>query len=259
MMKFSKIFQTSLTAVFFLVATTFSNSGHAAARSGMAHWVGSGLAYSTLNHSLFVNPAAMVDSPKTSLQGLYQVDPEAIYGSAIFGLGDAGAGLQYQQNPAGDDGLAGGFAFRMNALSLGTSVFTDVGFDSTSVDVAANFDLSKFRFSVIGRGISDSLTRLDAGIGIINGPLTFGFDVKIPWGVDFDFFFFDAGLSYSNKKVSVGVGYTSSYIAGSFEGGDIHAGVSLAVGSSVALEGFYKPQSQEWAAGDVVVGARFML
>lgn len=258
-MKLSNFFQTSVVAVIFLFATSFSSAGFAAARSGKAHWVGSGLAYSTLNHSLFVNPAAIVDSPKTSLQGSYLVDPESIFGSAIFGLGDAGAGLQYLQNSGGDDHIGGGFAFRMNTFSLGTFVSTDVSFDNFNTDVAANFDLSKFRLSVIGRNVTDDLSRLDVGLGLINGPVTFGFDVKIPWGFDFEFYFFDAGLSYSNGAVSIGAGYTFSYLAGTFSGGDVHAGLSLALGSSVALEGFYKPQSQEWAAGDIVVGARFML
>ncbi len=250
-------FRIALLSLFFF---TTLDKANAAARPGLAHYVGSGLAYSTLNH-IFVNPAAVVDSPKVSLQGSYLLDPENIYASATFGMGTSGLGLSYLQNSNGSDSVQGAAAFRLNTLSIGTTVYSNVDFDNIDADISGTFDLSKFRLTIIGRGVNLGLDRLDVGVGIVNGPLTIGLDVKIPWdsGQRFENYLFDAGFAYSQNKFSLGAGYTFSYVSDVFDGGNFHAGASIVVGTGVALEAFYKPQTQEWASSEVVLGLRIQL
>lgn len=250
------------TGLFILGFCLIGNStAEAKARAGKAHFAGAGLAYSTMNHSLFVNPAVLVDSPKTSIQGSYLLDPEQIHGSATFGMGNLGAGFGYRQAGTDSEVIEAGIAFRANALSIGTTIKSDFDFDAMDADIAANFELSKMRLAVIARNVNLGMSRLDFGIGILNGPLTIGLDSKVLWidGRKFKDYLFDASVAYSMNKLHLSAGYTFTYLASTFTGGDVHAGLSFDVTKSIALEGFYKPQEQEWAAGDVVVGARFQL
>jgi hypothetical protein len=234
-----------------------SPSLSAAARSGKAYAVGSGLAYPTLNHSLFVNPTALVDSPKASLQGAYLVDPEEIHASLMSGGSSVGFGVGYRQVDSSsieEFGLAG----RINVLTLGATLRTQE-FDNVDADVGGSLDFGSMRLAVIGRSADSGFERVDAGLGFLAGPFTLGFDVKKPLAAGNEALFFDAGLSVGDGNISAGMGYTFGYDGTDFVEGDIHAGLSLMVTSGIAAEAFYKPSNQEWAPGDWVVGARIAL
>jgi hypothetical protein len=249
--------QSILTTAALTLCLVASPTLSAAARSGKAYAVGSGLAYPTLNHSLFVNPTALVDSPKASLQASYLVDPEDIHASLTSGGSSVGFGVGYRQSGSSSTeefGLAG----RLNVLTLGVTLRTQE-FDNVDADVGGSFDFGSMRLAVIGRSANGGFERLDAGLGFMAGPFTLGFDVKKPLASGSETLFFDAGLAVGDGKISAGMGYTFAYDGSEFVEGDIHAGLSLMVSNGIAAEAFYKPSTQEWAPGDWVVGVRVAL
>lgn len=246
----------------FLAAFLFLNTSDAtaAARPGKAHSIGAGLAYPTLNHSLFTNPSALLDSPKTSLQVSYLKDPGNLHGSATFGQGTWGAGLGYRQFGADSSLEEAGLAFQLNVMRLGTALRT-IEFGSADVDVSMDFDMNSGRLSVIARDMLDGISRVDLGLGFLFGKTTLGIDVKKPLSTGAeDFWLFDTSLAYQFSSFSVGVGYTMVYDGESFAGDEVHAGISIDATKSVALEAFYNPRRQEsFAAGEWALGARFTL
>ncbi|MEO5667381.1 MAG: hypothetical protein ABIR96_04910 [Bdellovibrionota bacterium] len=229
----------------------------AQSRAGMAHYVGSGLAYPTLNHALFVNPTALVDSPLTSLQASYMLDPGNVHSSITTGGGTAGFGIGYRQNGSSSTeefGLAG----RINIMTLGATLRTHE-FQGLDGDLAATFDFGAMRLTAIGRGANQGFDRADVGLGFTSGPFSLGIDAKKPLAAGDESYDFDVGMSVSDGRISAGFGYTFAYNGASMVAGDIHSGLSFDVTKGAALEAFYKPSTQEWSPGDWVLGARFQL
>jgi len=248
---------TFFVAAVSILAALASSSSLAQARPGKAHYVGSGLAYPTLNHALFVNSTALVDSPQASLQASYLLDPENIHASLSTGGSSVGFGLGFRQNgPSSIEefGLAG----RLNIMTLGATLRTRE-LENPDADIAATFDFGSTRLSIIGRGMEAGFDRVDAGLGFIAGPFTIGLDAKKPLASGDDSWLFDAGLAAGDGRISAGFGYTFAYNGGDFFGGDIHAGISLGLTSGIAAEAFYKPSTHEWNPGEWVIGARFEL
>jgi len=252
MMNKNIFFKTTLV----LVAIA-SQQSFAAARAGKALYVGSGLAYPTLNHSLFVNPAGLVDSPKASLQASYLLDPGKIHASLMSGSSSVGFGVGYRQVGSSSTEEFG-LGARLNILTLGATMRTQE-FEAMDGDLSGTFDFGSMRLAVIGRGASAGFDRADVGLGFTSGALSFGFDAKKPLIVGSKIVLFDASLSANSGSVSAGFGYTFSYDGNDVVGGDVHAGMSLELSKGVAAEAFYRPASQEWSPGDWVVGARFAL
>lgn len=222
----------------------------AKARPGKAHSVGTGIVYPTLNHSLFVNPAALVDSPNISLQGAYLVDPENIHASVTHGAGVFGLGAGYRQ--AGSSSIEElGLALKANILNFGLTARSSE-FENFNFDAGVTFDLGSLRIGSVLRGIDGGVDRYDIGLGFLVNEATVEFDAKFNGD---DAWLFDASLSLGTK-LAVGLGYTFAYINSEFIEGDLHAGVSVEVGKAVSLEAFYRPSPQEWATGDWVFGAK---
>lgn len=249
-------FASTLIAVISVLTT----DTQAKARPGKAHMVGAGTAYPTLNHALFTNPSAVLDSPKTSIQASYFVDGSNVHASALFGQGTWGAGLGYRQFGNTSSLEEVGLAWQLNVLRMG-AVLTTVEFGSPDVDASVDFDMNSGRLSVVARQLLDGVSRLDVGLGFLLGKATLGIDIKKPLttGAE-DFWLFDVGLAHQFNKLSVGIGYTFSYDGSSFAGDKVHAGLSFDASNKLAIEAFFNPSRQEsFFAGEVVVGARFTL
>lgn len=238
-----------LTAIVFLSTPSLL----AQARPGKSHAVGTGVVYPTLNHSLFVNPAGLVDSPRISLQGAYLIDPENIHSSLTIGRGIWGMGLGYRQ--AGSSSIEElGLALKANILNLGLTARSSE-FENFNYDLGATFDLGDFRMGVVVRNITSNSKRYDFGLGMLINQATLEFDVKTDAN---DFWHFDAAISVGTQ-VSVGFGYAVSYFNNDFYNGTIHAGVSIPLTQKFSVEAFYRPHSFEWSPGDWVVGAKLIL
>ncbi len=213
--------------------------------------VGTGVAYPTVNHSLFVNPTGLLDAGSMSLQGAYLLDSEEIHGSLVSGSGSfgLGAGVRTVGSSHIDEF---GLAAKLGNLGLGVTLRA-VDFEGFDGDAGATFGVSGARASVVVRGVDGGLDRIDFGIAKAFGQVVAEFDAKKPWSGDA--WFFDASIAVTSGKITAGVGYDFSYFNG-FREGDFHAGLSMEVARGVAAEFMYRPHFQEWAPGDWVLGAR---
>jgi hypothetical protein len=236
-----------------VIVLGLSVSAQAATRGG-SRSLGSGIAFAAPNHSLSVNPAALPDSFKLSVEGLYFTQNKDFHASVVGNMGTLGLGAAWRQEGAANIYEAG-FGVAIGKLSIG-STLRKVGSGGLDGDVGITLDLSKVRVASVLRSLSGSPDRWDAGIGVNLGAATFEFDVKKQWPLDSDGWAFDAGLVVDVQMISVGLGYTFSHSAGGWHDGDIHAGLSVMVFNSIFLEGFYRPNPQEWGVGDYGVGAR---
>jgi hypothetical protein len=235
-------------AVFASATLLLSHAAHAA-NKGLA--IGTGVAYPTVNHTLFVNPAGLTDAGTLSLQGAYLMDPEEIHASLVTGSGSFGLGAGYRS--VGESSIEEfGLGFGLGSINFGVTL-RSVEFDNFGADVGAIFGVGGLRAALVLRDVTDSLSRLDFGIAKAFGQVVAEFDVKKL--LDGDAWLFDAALAATSGKITAGVGYTFSYFNG-FQEGDIHAGLSLEIASGVAAEFMYRPHSQEWSPGDWVLGAR---
>jgi hypothetical protein len=236
----------------FVAVHNLSTAEAARARPGKAHAVGTGIVYPTLNHALIVNAAALVDSPRASLQGAYMIDPENIHASITSGGGAYGLGAGFrQQGKSSVEEL--GLGLKANILNLGLTARSSE-FKNFDFDVGVAFDMGQFRLASVLRNVSGGVNRYDFGLGFLIHEATLEFDAK--WNGN-KLWLFDTALSLGNK-LAVGVGYTFSMLDGKFYEGDLHAGLSAELARNISAEAFYRPHPQEWSTGDWGVGAKIV-